>query len=40
MTFICVILAHMIVGNTLNQYIPSIHVDYHLVDCKPHENIR
>ena len=28
-----VVLAHMIVNNTQNQYIPSIHVDCHLVDC-------
>ena len=32
--------AHMIVDNTLNQYIPSIHVDCHLVGCKPREDIR
>ena len=36
---IYVIMAHMIVSNTLNQYIPSIDVDCHLVGCKSHENI-
>ena len=38
--YIYVILAHMIVGNTLNQYMPSIHVDCHLMSRKPHKNIR
>ena len=35
MRFLYVILAHMVVGTTLHQEIPSIHVDYHLVGCKP-----
>ena len=40
MVVIYVILAHMIVGNTLSQYIPSILVDCHLMGCKPLENLR
>lgn len=40
MTFIYVILTHMVVDNTLNQHIPSIHVNYNMMDYKPHEYIR
>jgi len=40
MTFVDIILAHMMVGNTLNQYLPFIHINCHTVGCKPHKNIR
>ena len=34
--FLYGILAHMVVGTTLHLYIPSIHVNCHLVGRKPH----
>ena len=35
MRFLYVILTHMLICTTLHQQIPSIHVDCHLVNCKP-----
>ena len=33
--FLYIILAHVVVGTTLHEWIPSFHTNCHLVDCKP-----
>ena len=33
--FLYIILAHVVVGTTLHEWIPSFHTNCHLLDCKP-----